>query len=373
MRHFFAVMASLLFFITACDQISMDNKTSCPQAPDHIQAAQLQDYVTVQVQPTTKPERYMVYFGWPRIEDQKRIRIRKDQVLATVLPNQTTFSHEVDHNQTITYSFDITDTSSRVEKSFSKQVIIPRDFVVRAGQSEFTENTKLSVNRFFLSSEKSLQTNGFDVEIISSELVANKGVIETFSEDSKATQGNNGHSAGNLKIKAKTASGDLKIYMRGQHGGDGLNGEPYSDRAQDGVAPTDGEGDCSCKGCTLVVFNCWCTAMGKPGGSGLNGLKGRAGHPGGVGGDSGQLKVEVQDGSAFMVETFSRVGNGGEPGAGGPGQSGGVALPNKYRCAGSKGNDGAPGEPGDKGIKGDDGKPGLICIYIASEGKNDCY
>lgn len=392
MRQYFAVMAVLcLFLINGCAEIENEStsndvgKENLTQ--DRVSAQNLSDYVQAQVQATTKPEKYMVYFAWPKIEDGKRIRIRQEQMQLIVQPVQTTFSHEVTHNQTITYTFDVLDSYSKVESTFSKQVKIPRDFVVRAGQSEFIEDQKLNIKRLFISSDVSLRTNGHNIEIITDELIADKGIIETFLEGTKAANSIDGKNAGELIIKSKSAMGQLKIIMRGEHGGDGLDGAPYGSRASDGAAPGSGFVECLCHGrnCPLMVqkFNlfenniepmaCICSETGSDGGNGANGANGRDGGRAGNGGDSGSLKVEIIDGSAFLLQTESKIGFAGRAGNGGPGQAGGIALGTKTRCSGRVGSNGRSGNPGNKGAEGINGKQGLTCVYIATEGKNDCY
>lgn len=352
---------------------------------DHVRSENLEEFVSVQVQPTARSERYMIYFSWPRIEDQKRIRIRKDQTLALIPPTQTTFSHEVEHNQTLVYNFEILDLAGKTEKSFSKIVIVPRDFVVRAGQSEFTADQKLKIKRLFLNPDVPLRTNGFRMEIVADELIADKGLIESFAEGSKVDTSLNGKGAGELIIKAQTATGTLQIVMRGQMGGDGVKGIPYDTRAADGAPAGPGMSECTCQRCQFSQHNisslslelqpqyCICTKFGESGRDGAPGAKGRPGGRAGNGGDSGNLKVEIQEGSAFILDAQGEPGLAGIPGEGGDGQLGGIALENKDRCAGARGKNGPQGPKGDHGPVGLDGKRGLICIYIATEGKNDCY
>lgn len=358
-----------------------------------VNSQSLDQFLTVKVQPTAKPEKYMVYFSWPRIEDNKLVRIRLDKTLAVVNPNQTDFNHEVFHDQVLTYSFEILDNASKIEKVFPKQIKIPRDFVVRDGQSEFLEDTRLSVNRIFIFENKLLRTNGFKVELIANELHSEKGVIETFPENIKASINQDGRSGGNLTIKAASAMGDLKIFMRGEHGGDGAKGEAYASRAADGHPAGSGSRMCECVGKNCIVIaspklemlqpvpeamSCYCESKGGDGGAGSNGAKGRKGHRAGHGGSAGQLTVSIQDGREFDLQTFAFKSSAGVPGDGGDGQDGGIGgqRPNTteaQKCGGNPGPSGSKGPKGDRGDLGTDGDLGLMCVYIASEGKNDCY
>lgn len=390
MRQYIAAMAVLcLFLILGCaqfkDENAPDESQKVAQSGEKVTAQNLSDFIKIEVQPTTKAEKYMVYFGWPKMSEAVRVRIRMEQTLTVVDANQTTFSHEVNHNQTLTYTFDVLGMNNLIEKTFSKLVKVPRDFVVREGQNQFTDNTKLNIQRLFLSSSTPLTTNGFNIEIVTNELISDKGIIQTFPEGSKASYSTDGKNGGSIVIKAKSAAGQLKAFMRGQNGGDGLKGESYSSRAADGAPPGPGTMECSCVRCpyrTLMKLievadaqpmACFCDTIGSDGGNGAAGAKGRQGGRAGHGGDSGSLKVEIADGSAFLIQTDSKIGFAGSPGEGGDGQPGGVALGSKTRCSGRVGSNGPGGPKGDVGDSGVDGKTGPICIYIASEGKNDCY
>lgn len=361
---------------------------------ESVNSRSLDQFLTVKVQPTAKPEKYMVYFSWPRIEDSKLVRIRLDKTLAVVNPNQTDFNHEVFHDQLLTYNFEILDSASKIEKVFPKQIKIPRDFVVREGQSEFFEDTRLSVNRIFIFENKLLRTNGFKVELVANELHSEKGIIETFPENRKAGINQDGRSGGILTIKAQSAIGDLKIFMRGEHGGDGAKGDSYSDRAGSGTPAGTGSRECHCTGkeCPLIapdlVINleldpqgrsCSCESRGANGGQGATGAKGKKGYRAGHGGSAGQLNVSIQDGREFDLQTHAIKAVAGIAGDGGDGQEGGVGgqRPNNdiqtRECGGNAGPDGSRGPQGDRGDLGNDGDTGLICVYIASENKNDCH
>ena len=398
MQKLLSVMAVLcLFLMNSCADFE-DESNQNEKLANQVKVTKdnLSDFVQAQVEPTTTPEKYMVYFGWPRLETGVRLRIRKGEVLAVVSPNQTTFSQEVDHNQNLTYTFDLLESNNSIIKSFSKLVTIPRDFVVKKDQSEFLEDTILNVQRFFISNVP-LITNGFSVEINTSEFHSEKGLIETFPANSQAgfssndvtlknIDGIDGKSGGKILIKSNAATGELNIFMRGQHGGDGHKGESYPYRAADGSPP--GTGSIECDGGhgrfsaeqfqifttnPILILACSCLIEGYHGGNGSNGAKGRQGGRAGNGGSSGSLKIEIKDASAFVLSTHKDPGLAGKPGEGGNGQPGGIAQGQKTKCSGNVGRNGASGEKGDVGESGLDGKDSLICIYLESEEKNDCY
>ena len=379
----FNVVAVLCLAVIGCAEFKDEKTENQDQENMRVSSQNISDFVKIGVQPTTEPEKYIVYFGWPKISDPRRVRIRMEQTLAVVESNQTTFSHEVSHNQTLTYSFDILSGDNKIEKSFSKLVKIPRDFVVRKDQSEFLENTTLSVNRVFFD-EVPLRTSGFNIEIQTNELIANKGIIETFTDGIKAKLNAEGRGGGNLIINANSAHGSLKVYMRGEHGGDGEKGPAFPNRANGGSAAGDGSLFCDCVGrnCMGPVSTepqiqahvCSCESTGRDAGNGTNGAKGNKGFSARNGGDSGNLKINIKDGAGFLIETFKSFGIAGVPGEGGDGQLGGLGgTTSGKKCSGKAGGGGATGPKGDNGEKAEDGKLGTICVYVASEGKNDCY
>lgn len=394
--RFFNVMALLcLFLLTGCNpEFTEQDVRNNKSLTETVSSKSLDQFIQVRVQPTAKPEKYMVYFSWPRIEDGKFVRVRLDKTLIVVNPSQTDFNHEVFHDQTLTYTFEILDNASKIEKSFPKQIKIPRDFVIREGQSSFNEDTRLTVNRIFLTNEIALTTNGYNIELVANELHSKDGVIETFPENAKALTDINGKSGGSLKINASLATGDLKIYMRGQHGGDGANGENYSSRASDGTPAGEGARFCDCVGKNCLVSStkkielfsgvqptgsiCTCESIGNDGGRGSDGLNGRNGHRAGNGGSAGQLKISIQDGREFDLQTYAFKGLAGIPGKGGDGQDGGLGgqTPDTIagrKCGGKSAGNGSKGNSGLTGESGNDGDLGLSCTYIASENKNDCY
>lgn len=393
--RFLNVMVMLcLFVVIGCAEFKDAKKQGKYQENLRVNAQNLSDFVKVDVQPTTEPEKYMIYFGWPKLTDSRQVRIRMEQALAVVDVNQTTFSHEVSHNQILTYTFDVLTSDSKIEKSFSRQVKVPQDFVVRSGQSSISEDSHITVNRFFLSKDTPFKTNGFNLELVTNELHSTDGIIETFSENTKAPNNTNGKSGGIIKINTKLATGDLKIFMRGQHGGDGAKGEVYTSRAMDGSPAGEGVKFCDCvgKNCLVAANNnfeilgdlqpsgtvCTCESKGSDGGRGADGLQGRKGHSAGNGGSAGELKVSIQDGREFDLKTYAVRGIAGTPGEGGEGQDGGVGgqkpdTTTGRKCGGNAGLNGSKGPRGERGEIGLDGNDGLLCVYIASEGKNDCY
>ena len=398
MRLLLAVTALLcLFSITGCDpgeSLNLDDENQNTESGDQINSLSLPDFVRFSVTATTEPEKYIVYWSWPRIIDNKKLRIRQEQILSVAEPSQQTFSHEVSHNQNLNYTFEILDENYKIEKSFTKVVKVPKDLVIRESNSNFNENTKLVVERVFIN-KVPLVTNGHKVEIQTQELISDSGILETFAANAKAEKDQHGRSGGEITIKAKSAMGRLRVVMRGEIGGDGAEGPAYTSRAADGSLPTTGALQCVCgRQCMgsqsigqysiqslnqeiLGTAKCHCESFGARGGSGANGLPGLKGSNAANGGDTGVLNITVQDAREFDLQIEKVPGVAGIPGKGGPGQPGGIGgqRPESRRneCYGANGPDGNAGLRGQDGDPGQNGKAENVCIYLVSEGKNDCF
>ena len=290
MQVFYRTALALSFLLmSACNPDFKDSPQTAvtTEKAKSISTKNLEDFVQVQVQPKAEAEKYIVYFSWPQLETEKSLRIRLDQTLTVVKGSQTDFNHEVSHDQTLTYTFEVLGQNSKVEKTFSKQIKIPRDFVVRDGQSEFFENTKINVNRIFIN-EKPMRTNGFNVELMANELHSQNGIIETFIEGQQAAVDTDGKAGGELSLKINSAIGNLKIIMRGENGGNGSKGENYPGRAGTGSPAGNGNLQCECSGIRCLQFfkpaepnqnhilaqSCSCNSMAAMEGEESQGLKG---------------------------------------------------------------------------------------------------
>ena len=67
--------------------------------------------------------------------------------MTEVLPTQTHFTMPLSHNQIFKVVFDIFSEDRTLEESFSKTLLIPRDFVVTQNNHELKEDLKLEVER----------------------------------------------------------------------------------------------------------------------------------------------------------------------------------------------------------------------------------
>lgn len=205
-----------------------------------------------------------------------------------------------------------------------------------------------------------LYTLGQNVHLVADTLNSEEGgVITTFKEKQKASQGHAGRSGGQLVLEIQQAQGSLRVEMRGESGGQGLPGEDPDDalNGADGAPGAD---------LGVTVVGNVCSVRGNDGGDGQPGKAGYPGHPGFVGGDSGELQLEIQDMGDFSYDIVKIPGEGGLGGPGGRGGDGGQGgAPGKAYCPraiGNSGNQAPDGLVGPAGVQGASGRKQPACI-----------
>lgn len=414
MHSFWCIIILFGFLVVGCsDELSPPNKQGVSQSgpleasKTPIMASALAENITVSLT-GGEPEKYAVQFSWPYLEDGKILRIRLGSVLAEVLPTQTFFTHTLDHNQIATFSFDVLDKNRKPEQTFTKSVVIPKDFVIRENSFNINEDTRIEVQRVFLHKDFPLYIHNHKVEIVTSELHADSMSIETFPVGQTAQPQTKGKSGGSLSFSTKKLYGRLKIIMRGENGGQGAKGNIIPGRPSTQGTPA-GPGELKCSTpmdpclrnpnlCLKIPreylspasSHCFCKKYGTAGGLGVQGQRGSRGARGMSGGDSGSVRISVQEYIPLegldptlshpeedIVSIVQIPGSGGVGGEGGEGQLGGLggAGQNKLDhqdCRGPEGAEGAKGEQGEVGPPGERGVLGLKCLYIGSESINEC-
>ncbi len=197
---------------------------------DPLTVSNFHDFLKIEVtEMTDVPERYLVNFVWKKPSEPLRIEIvvKKSQEsqkeTITIDPSLISFSHPVSHNQTINYEFYIFKNNSPFRNVFKKTVEIPKDYVVREDNKNLKEDLLMRVNRFFLSKEITLTTNGHDLAIYANKFFSNDGIIQTFPKNSYSQNGpgSDGKSGGYIQINSPRAFGDITIRMCGENGADG--------------------------------------------------------------------------------------------------------------------------------------------------------
>ncbi|MBL7557610.1 MAG: hypothetical protein JNM24_17405 [Bdellovibrionaceae bacterium] len=353
--------------------------------------------IASRVDPTDKPKIYQVSFSWPKFSNGLAFRIRQGSNQSPILVDQSSFSHSVDHNQQINYTFELVDSTKKIIRTTTKSVRVPIDLVIDENFKGLTEDLDISIQRLYLS-EHPLITNGHNLKITASSIFSENGKIKSFSKPPKNSESNSkGKFSGNIEINAKTLLGSLSIDMISGNGGPGKNGADYTERAKSGANAGYPFIDCTSRrdyypeprkpGQIPNANFCKCGQEVKAT-PGINGLDGMNGSDGTDGGDIGNVKVHIEqvlnnstskEESLISPSNFVKVtlfpGTGGKGGKGSKGQLGGLggAAFVHNECKSSAGPDGSNGSDGINGNDGKQGKKGLTCIYIASENINECY
>lgn len=240
-------------------------------------------------------------------------------------------------------------------------------FKMSSGRYEFGN---LIMERYAL-----LETRGADIEIFTNRFISDYATIQTFSAEEavvEARELDNGRSGGKIYLQANSATGNLRVELRGTAGGKGAVGENATGIGSKGATGSNAKLGRICE--PRTKFNSlptvklmaspqfcehFCSSDAGHGGKGGQGPAGGKGKIGGTGGSTGMLNVLVKKSEpSFDVILFAYPGfggsggDGGSGGAGGPGGDGG----NGHRLC----NNGSPGAQGDQGPQGPMGDTGRI-------------
>jgi hypothetical protein len=237
---------------------------------------------------------------------------------------------------------------------------------------------------FFPKNSETLILNQ-NIEIKTKFIYFDRSVIATFPEGSKALVGKDGRSGGQLRFEAEQATGQLRVELRGEDGGDGLPGDPpdHRNRGVDRpshVAPSFTYSTLPCYDssyCVGLQTTYRCTSPVPLGMDADPGKQGHPGKPGRHGGNSGKLDFQFRSFESLDLLVLNEVGRGGLGGEGGeggePGKPGLAWRPpgNTVDCSAMvDGRPGARGVPGFPGNPGMDGRIEMSCY--PRDGKINC-
>jgi hypothetical protein len=255
------------------------------------------------------------------------------------------------------------------------EIRTPKDLLLtQASLDEFLNKSGekiIEAHRIFLEKDKEIVSSGSSFTIKADELFTDGSIISTFPVNLKAALDTNGRSGGNIFIISKRAHGRLNINMRGEHGGDGVDGIPHTDRAARGADGKEGY----CGWSEGRVPHIICEHQPGPGGAGAPGANGRPGSNGGSGGNTGLFKIQVVDDSPdFLADVKKTEGVAGNPGRASQPQLGGLGGYSGRidgRCCPSPNppnyGDGPNGQPGTDGVRQTNGLVEPECISIGAE------
>lgn len=261
-----------LTFLNACAN-ELDHKKEEPTSGVRILS---ESQVHITFTPSDSANSYTATLIWP--EAQGTIRILENaKVLATLSGQFTSYSMPVEGGTEVSYLVEHLSSENKIISSVPISGTVPKDLFWDK-ETILEQDTTINAGRIYISKDARLLTKQFNLTILADTIKAEGGLITNFangeSQKAIATQGLNG---GNILIQAKYATGNLAIEMRGQNGG---------------------EGKSSVMGAIGSTQQCF------PG-------------SGGDGGNSGELKIDIADGTtlALLVNRFIGVKgpSGGSP------------------------------------------------------------
>lgn len=327
--------------------------------------------VAFQVVEPNVPNQYQIYISWPKelksifIEDFGKNVFISNKVQRDFL---YTLRDNTSYNLRV---FQTTDAGARLVGEYKGRM--PNDFVF-TGPVNLERDLNVDVHRVFFTNETRVQTNGFKLTIKADKIFSENAEIFSFVRGQKADLMMKGRNGGVLKIVSEEASGTLRISLRGEHGGDGIDGSTHMTRAADGASGSAGAHDCA--RALGAIVRCWCTSSPGPGKPGADGVDGFPGSDSGKGGNSGVVSVEVKNDNNFRLNVLQEAGLSGTPGRGSEGQDGGLGgapgNPTSDACGGSHpGQNGKRGKSGAVGSRPSDGEIEKKCISIGQDVR-DC-
>ncbi len=217
---FKGVLLSILgFSVFGCSDKDVFSKNS--NASDQtVQVENLsQDTVKFNTISLPEPNKYLVEIEWPKNLGGVKI-LSNSEVIFETSGKITRFEDHVDGGRLINYEIQQLAVDKSVLTQVKNKTQIPLDLVF-SGKTSLADNLKFTGGRLFLLSSAVIQTTAFSMNIEVDEIISEDAVIETYPANQKQTYEKSGASAGNIIIKAKTASGNLSVFMRGVSGGDG--------------------------------------------------------------------------------------------------------------------------------------------------------
>ncbi|MGZ5279588.1 MAG: hypothetical protein ACXWC9_06585 [Pseudobdellovibrionaceae bacterium] len=326
----------LLVILNACVKIS-DKEADPVVASVSTPTSTVQQVDQAQPSPSQQPQvramqgahHYQVLLPMPSEGQIVQRSIKASDALPVPLPMKLSDGIFIDEHpksdQTYVYEIGMVREGS-FEILATYEVHIPRDVVIDA-EHIFTKNEPLRTDgRLFFTPTGILTTNGFTVLIEAQSLISNQGLIRTFPPGHQAVHGLVAKGGGQIRMSFRTASGDLKVEMRGQRGASGVKGLDLPQNAPNGGAPG---GPAGCGGCGFYLRR-----QGNAGGAGGSGF---------AGGSSGNFELEIFEAHQLALHSEINAGEGGSGGIGGLGEP-----DTSFVIQGPVGPTGASGTAGDR-------------------------
>lgn len=353
-----------------------------------LSAEKKRDAITYQIFGKDEPNQYRIQFQKTQNVFFRKIKAGAGRV--DHCPESQCVDEDVSGGDHLVYEF--------FEQSEGRQVLlqtlnidVPQDLVFEGrvllnemtlrskgfeieGNGVFRKAIALQFQRVFFAQDSVLITNGENLQIKAEGIYFHHALIQTFDAGQTAAIGKEGRSGGLLDFQADKMSGDVVVELRGENGGQGLEGPPPDEKLQGANGFPGVAAEAASKVCAPSELMCGeCKAPAKPGGPGEQGREGYRGGTGRRGGLSGELRWSSGDTSNLNWRVLKVPGLGGSGGMGGKGGAGGKAGVAPVTSAAMfcppplQAPDGSQGPLGPTGLEGIPGEEQLACVQTGTE------
>ncbi|QDK37924.1 hypothetical protein [Bdellovibrio sp. NC01] len=266
----FLIISTLL--LSSCAN-ELDHKQEEPPSGVRILS---ESQVHISFTPNDSANSYQAIITWPEAQGTIRI-LENSKVLATLSGQFTSYSVPVQGGTEVSYLVEHLSTDNKIISSVQILGTVPKDLFWDK-ETTLEQDTIINAGRIYISKDAKILTKQFNLTIIADTIKAEGGLITNFADgESQKAIATNGLKGGNISISAQKASGNLAIEMRGQNGGEG-------------------------KSAVMGAFGSTQQCFSGPGGNG---------------GNSGELKIDIADGTTLALLVNRYVGmkgpNGGAP------------------------------------------------------------
>lgn len=383
---------ALCFFLGACAFQKDDaKKETTPQAtPDVVESVEKVSFngelneknVKIEFLDAETPGVYQLVITWPEDVPAMKVSVRG---MPYEIIKASKFSTTIEQGSKFTVHLVALNKIGGESSAYTADLTSPKDTII-SDDMVISSDTVITSNRVFFTKNGRIITNGFNVSISTTKLILDASINEshsrmhvrdahilTIAPGTKAP-GIEFLKGSNIVIRAKKATGHLRVAMVGFNG---INGATGANGTTGAVGKNGRDGEIKnfaelcvndngrpCRGPSQVE----CVTKptnGETGGAGTAGIDGNAGSNGG---NSGVLTAIIEDHTQFKLEVAQRRGLGGHGGVGGKGGAGGAggAAGNNplNKCANA--SNGATGAQGADGKIGQDGSPGLLDDVITN-------
>lgn len=227
------LVGAAIIFAYGCSDKMFDNAEEPPTEPQIERVKVLsKNLIKVSYTPTSTPNVYNADLTWPDFDGSIKILNSENKYLnyEPITKNNFTISNLQGGDES-TYVIETYNLDQNVKRQIEIKLLPPKDLVV-TGVLAARKNDSITYGRIFLTDGSKLFSNEFILQVNFNELVIGNNVeIGNFSVDQRAAIDTDGRNGGILQLRGKKITGQTRININGEHGGNGSEGQfrCYSD------------------------------------------------------------------------------------------------------------------------------------------------